>query len=137
MIPTTGKSLKKTHEVRVTCPGRFNMELPNEAFSPLSNRFYDHCKNDVYPFSWQHLSGKHISSSKSCNLLVQTITENGVKQIKITEINLSQSCVLCQLLRTKSLASGSKCIKHFLLFLPLFDLCLLSEFDLFKMSCLS
>ena len=42
--------------------------------------------------------------------------ENGVKQIKITEENLSQSCVLCQLLRTKTLASGSKCIKHFFYF---------------------
>ena len=28
--------------------------------------------------------------------------ENGVKQIKITEENLLQSCILCQLLRTKS-----------------------------------
>ena len=42
--------------------------------------------------------------------------ENGVKQIKITEENLSQSCILCQLLRTKTLASGSKCIKHFFYF---------------------
>ena len=52
--------------------------------------------------------------------------ENGVKQIKITEENLSQSCILCQLLRTKTLGSGSKCIKHFSLFLPLFALDLLS-----------
>ena len=42
--------------------------------------------------------------------------ENGVKQIKITEKNLSQSCVLCQLLRSKTLASGSACIKHFSFF---------------------
>ena len=42
--------------------------------------------------------------------------ENGVKQINITEENLSQSCILCQLLRTKTLASGSKCIKHFFYF---------------------
>ena len=39
--------------------------------------------------------------------------ENGVKHIKITEENLSQSCTLCQLLGTMILASGSKCIKHF------------------------
>ena len=32
MIPTTGKTFKKIHEVRVTCPGWFNMELPDEAF---------------------------------------------------------------------------------------------------------
>ena len=42
--------------------------------------------------------------------------ENGVKQTKITEENLSQSCILCQLLRTKTLASRSKCIKYFFLF---------------------
>ena len=39
--------------------------------------------------------------------------ENGVKQIKITEKNLPKSCILCQLLRTKTLASESKYIKHF------------------------
>ena len=32
-------------------PGWFNMELPNEASFPLSNRCYDHCKNVFYPFS--------------------------------------------------------------------------------------
>ena len=64
--------------------------------------------------------------------------ENGAKKIKITEGNLSQSFIFCQLLRTKTLVSGSKCIKHFLsLFLPLFALYLLSGCDLFNMSCLS
>ena len=42
---------------------------------PLSSRCYDHCKNVFYPFSYQQLSGKHSPSSKSCNLLVQTIIE--------------------------------------------------------------
>ena len=65
----------KIHEVRVPCPRWFNMELPNEEFYPLRNRCYDHCKNVFYPFSEQQLSGKHISSSKSCNLSVQAITE--------------------------------------------------------------
>ena len=51
MIPTTGKNFWKIHEVRVTCPGWFNMELPSEASFPLSNRYYDHCKNIFYPFS--------------------------------------------------------------------------------------
>ena len=60
--------------------------------------------------------------------------ENGVKQIKITEKNLSQSCILCQLLRSKTLASGSACIKHFSFFLPLFALYLQSECDLFNTS---
>ena len=75
MIPTTGKNFKKIHAVRVTCSGWFNMELPNEDFFPISNRCYDHCKILLYPFLLQQLSGKHIPSSKSCNLLVQTITE--------------------------------------------------------------
>ena len=63
--------------------------------------------------------------------------ENGVKQIKITEENLSQNYILCQLLRTKTLALGSKCIKHFILFLPLFALYLLSGCELFNMSFLN
>ena len=63
--------------------------------------------------------------------------ENGAKQIQIIEENLSQSCVLCQLLRIKTLASGLKCIKHFSLFLLLFALYLLSGCDLFNMSSLS
>ena len=28
MIPTIGKNFKKIHELKVTCPGWFNMELP-------------------------------------------------------------------------------------------------------------
>ena len=49
--------------------------------------------------------------------MMQTISsnynwENGVKQITITEENY-WSCILCQLLRTKTLASGLKWIKHF------------------------
>ena len=59
-----------------------------------------------------------------------------MKQKKITEENLSESDILCQLLRTKSLASGSKCIKDFYLFLPLFSLYLLSRCDVFNMSSL-
>ena len=66
-------------------------------------------------------------------------SENGVKQIKITEENLSQSCILCQLLKTKTLVSGSNYNKNFifLLFLPLFALYLLSESALFNIFRLS
>ena len=60
--------------------------------------------------------------------------ENEVKQIKITEENLSESCILCQLLRTKTLASESKCMNHFFKFLPLLALYLLSGCDLFNMA---
>ena len=49
--------------------------LRDEELFPLSSRCYDHCKNVFYPFSYQQLSGKHSPSSKSCNLLVQTIIE--------------------------------------------------------------
>ena len=63
--------------------------------------------------------------------------ENAVKQIKITKENLSQSCILCQLLRTKTLASESKCIKHFFLCSPLFALYLLSRCDLFDITSFS
>ena len=45
------KFSKKIHDIRVTCPGWFNMDLPNEAFFPLSNRCYDHFKSVFYPFS--------------------------------------------------------------------------------------
>ena len=50
--------------------------------------------------------------------------ENGVKQIKINEENLSQTCILCQLLRTKTLASESKYIQHFFIFTTI---CLITE----------
>ena len=55
--------------------------------------------------------------------------------MQITEENLSQSCVLCQLLGTKTLASGSKFIKHFSLFLLLFwpYICLA---DVIYLTCL-
>ena len=56
-------------------PWIISMELPSDASFPLSNRYFDHCKSVFYPFSQQQLSGKDIPSSKSCNLLVQTIIE--------------------------------------------------------------
>ena len=42
--------------------------------------------------------------------------ENGVKQIRLLKKICHKSCILCQLLRTKTLASGSKCIKYFFYF---------------------
>ena len=68
--------------------------------------------------------------------MMQTISsnynwENGVKQIKITEENY-WSCILYQLLRTKTLASGLKWIKHlFYIFTTIF-LYLLSGCDILK-----
>ena len=138
MIPTNGKNFKKIHEIRVTYPEWFNMELPNEEFFHLRNRCYDHCKNVFSTHFHSSSCQGSIPSSKSCNLLAPTITEKvGLKKIKITAENLSKSCILCQLLSTKTLDSGSKCIKHFFLFLPLFALYLLSGCVLFNMSCLS
>ena len=62
---------------------------------------------------------------------------NQVKPTKITEENLSQSCILRQLLRTKTLALMIKMHQTVFLFLPLFALYLLSGCDLLNMSCLS
>ena len=42
--------------------------------------------------------------------------ENGVKQIRLLKKICQKSCILCRLLRTKTLASGSKWIKHFFYF---------------------
>ena len=99
------------HEVRVTCPGSFNMELPNETFFPLS---YDHCKNFLSPIFIAAVVRETYSFIKIMQPISPSYNwENGVKQIKITEENLSKSCILCQLLRAKTLASGSRCIKHF------------------------
>ena len=105
------KVSKKIHEVRVTCPGWFNMELPNEAFCPLSNRCYNHWKNAFYLFSYFRETYSFIKIMQPTSPNYNW--ENGVKQIKIIEENLLQICILCQLLRTKTLASGSKYVKHF------------------------
>ena len=99
------------------------MELSNEASLPI---FIAVIVRETYSF----------------NKIMQPISpnydrENGIKQIKITEKYLSQSYILCQLLRTKALASGSKSIKYIFLFLPLFALYLLSGCDLFNVSCLT
>ena len=114
MIPTTRKII---HKVRVTYPGWFNMELPHKAFFPLSNRCYDHCKNIFLPIFIAVVVRETYSFIKTIQPISPNYNwENGVKQIKITEENLSQSCMLCQLLRPKTLPPGSKCIKHFLFY---------------------
>ena len=97
----------------MTCPGRFNMELFNEASFPLSNCCCDHCKIVFYPFL-----AAVFRKSYSFIKITQSISsnynwENGVKPIRITEGKLSQSFTLRQFLRTKTLDSQSKCIKHF------------------------
>ena len=116
MIPTTGKNCKKTHEERRTCPGWFNVELYNKTYFPL--RIFSAAMVTV------KMSFTHFHSCIGNILLHQTMQpislnynwDNGVKQIKITAENLWQSCILCQLLRAKTPASGSKCIQHFFYF---------------------
>ena len=126
--------------VRVTCPGWYGMELPRKSSFLLSNCYHDHCKNVPYPFSQQQLSGKHIPSSKSFNLLVlyhsalvQHISpnyncENGVKQIRL----LQKICHNIFILSITSKGPSMRVKMHqiFLKFLPLFALCLLSGCDL-------
>ena len=117
MIPTTGKTFKKTHEVRVTCPGWFHMELPNEAFFPLSNYCYDHSRKCLLPIFIAAVVRETYSFIKIVHSISLNYNwEDGVKQIKIIEENLSQSCIVCQLLRTKTLPSRSKCINFFFSF---------------------
>ena len=137
MILTTGKNFKKIYEVRMKCPGWFNTELPNEEFFLLETVVMITVK-----MSFTHFYSGSYQGTHSFIKIMQPISpnynwENGVKQIKITEENLSQSCILCQLLRTKTLASGSKCMKHFFLFLPLFALYLLRGLvDVIYLTCL-
>ena len=85
---------------------------------PLCNCCYNHCKNVIYPFSFIVAV---VRETYSFIKIMQPISsnynwENEVQQIKITEENLSQSCILCQLLRTKTLASGTLYIKYFFYF---------------------
>ena len=135
MIPTTCKNFKNIQKVRVTYPGWFNMELPNEAFFLLATVAM--ITVNILPIFIAAVVREIYSFIKIMQPIIPNYNwENGVKQIKITEKNLSQICILCQLLRTKTLVSGSKCFKHLLLFLPLFTLYLLSECDLFNISCL-
>ena len=48
MIPTNGKNFKKIHELRVTYPGWLSVELPNEAFFPLSNHHSSSCQGNIF-----------------------------------------------------------------------------------------
>ena len=71
--------------------------------------------------SFTHFHSSSVRETYSFIKIMQPVNpnynwENEVKQIKNTEENLSQSCILCQLLRTKTLAPGSWCIKHFFYF---------------------
>ena len=120
MIPTIGKNFKKIHEVKVTCPAWLNMELPNKEFNFFFlaivamitvKTFFTHFHSSSYLETYFFIK------------IMQPISldynwENGVKQIKFTEENLLQSCILCQLLRAlaKVLASGLKCIKFLFIF---------------------
>ena len=79
----------------MTCPGWFNMELPNEASFPLSSRCYDHCKKCLVTIFIAAVVRETYSFIK----IMQPISpnnnwENGVKQTKIVEEHLSQSSKL-------------------------------------------
>ena len=120
-----------------TCLRWFNMELPKEASFPLINRCYDHWK-PFYPFFTIFI----VAVARETYFFIKVIQpitpnynwENGVKQIKITEENLSQSCILYQLLGTKTLASMHQ---TFFLFLKIFALYILSGWvDVIYLTCL-
>ena len=116
--------VKVSKKVRMTCPGWFNMKFHNEAFYLLATVAMITVK--VLPI----FVAASVRETHFFIKIMQPISPNynwekGVKQIKITEENLSKSCILYQLLRKKTLVSGSKCIKYFFKFLPLF--CLISS----------
>ena len=125
-------SLVKTliHEVRVTCPGWFNMEFLNEASFLHRNRM------TILKLCLIHFH------SRSCQRNMPPISpiynwENEVKQVKNTEENLSQSCILSQLVREQRPSNQVKITWNIILFLLLFALYLLSGCDLFNLFCLS
>ena len=120
IIPTAGKNFKKIHGVRVTCPWSL--------WKYLLLIFIAAVVREIYSFN------------KIMQFISPTYSwENRVKQIKITEENLSQSSILYQLLRTKTIASGSKCIKHFFIFITIYLISAewMSGCDLLDMSLLS
>ena len=68
--------------------------------------------------SFTHFHRTIFRETHSFMKIIQPISPNynrkyRVKQIMIIEEKSSQSFILCQLLRTKTLASGSKSIKHY------------------------
>ena len=76
-------------------------------FFPLNNRCYNYCKKNVLPIFIAEVVKKAYSFIKIMKPISPNYNwENGAKQVKITEENLQQSCILCQLLRTKTLALG-------------------------------
>ena len=138
MIPTTGKNFKKIHKVRVACPDDSTWNYPIKNFFLLATVAVITVKMFFLPI----VIAAVVRETHPFIKIMQPVSsnynwENKVKQIKITEENLSQSCIFCQLLRTKTLASWWKFIKHFLLFLPLSALYLLSGRNLLNMSSLS
>ena len=116
MIPTTVKNFKNIRDVRVTCPGWFKFNYPMKLFFSLVIVAMNTVK--MLPIFIAAVVRETSKSSKSSFIKIMLPIspnynlENGVKQIKITVENFSQ-LILCQLLRTKNLALGSKCIKHF------------------------
>ena len=90
--------------------------------------------------SFSHFHSSSCQGNIFLHQIMQPISpnynwENGVKKKRIIEENLSQSCILCHLLRTKT--QGQNGPTFFKEFLPLFPIYLLSGCDLFNMSCLS
>ena len=89
----------------MACPGWFNTEFPNEAFFLLATVAMITVK------SLRIFRAAVVREIYSFIKIMQPISpnynwENGVKKIKITEENLSQSCILCQLLRAKTIYQG-------------------------------
>ena len=118
----------------MTCPGWFNMELCNEAFFLLAT--FGMITVKILLIFIAAVARETYSFIKITQAISPNFNwENGVKQIKITEENSSKSCILCQLLRAKTLVSGSKYINHFLkIFITILpDICWV---DVIYLTCL-
>ena len=113
--------------------GEGDMPWSSEASFSLNNRYYDHCKNVFYPFSYQQLSGKHIPWSKSCSVLILTITEKMESNKKDYWKKFVTIITSLSIANNKDPSIMVKMHQTFFLFLPLFASYLLSGCDLFNM----
>ena len=87
----------------------------NKCFSSWSISHWS-SKNVFYLFPYQQLLGKQIPSSKSWSLLLQNIPEKmESNRWRVLKKNCHKVVSCAQLLRTKTLAAGSKwkCINFF------------------------
>ena len=113
MIATIGKNSKKSMRYGWHVLDDLTWNYPMKHLLHLATVAMFTVKMSCNHFHSSSFQGNIFLHQNHATYIVQTITQKMESNIKITEKDLSQSCILCQLLRTKTLASGSKYIKHF------------------------